>query len=222
VLKIKNITIKVKNAVSNISITVKEGALPSGAKPVIEAGKGAVLKFLEITKSNLQDLDIDIVMINFEVDKNWTSTNKVDPSKIYLYRYYNNSWSKLKTEKSGEDSNNYYYESKSPGLSVFAIAGEKSGLFGFIDISGWAIYIIIIIAVAIVVILAYMLWPTDKIKLAYSQKSEKKELKPEMVTKPIIKSAQSIQSESSIRHIKERFKNIIPRLRKEKEVYKGS
>ena len=124
-LKIQEIKIEAKNAVSNVQITVKESSLPSGASAVIASDKGTVYKYLEIAKSNIQDADINKVKIKFKVEKSWLTANNIDSTSVALSRYSNNNWNKLTTTKLSEDSTYVYYEAESPGLSVFAVYGEK-------------------------------------------------------------------------------------------------
>ena len=124
-LKIQEIKIEVKNAVSNAQITVKESSLPSGASTVIASDKGTVYKYLEIAKSNIQDADINKVKIKFKVEKSWLTANNIDSTTVALSRYSDNNWSKLTTTKLSEDSSYVYFEAESPGLSVFAVYGEK-------------------------------------------------------------------------------------------------
>jgi len=124
-LKIESVNVEVKNTVNNVQLTVKESSLPSGANVAIAADTGAVYKYLEITKTNVQDADINKVKIKFKVEKSWASTNNIDPATIALQRLVGSSWTKLSTSKVSEDATYYYFEAESPGLSVFAITGEK-------------------------------------------------------------------------------------------------
>ncbi|MDG6244850.1 MAG: PGF-pre-PGF domain-containing protein, partial [Methanolobus sp.] len=59
--------------------------------------------------------------ISFKVEKKWLTENNADPSSIRLYRYSSGSWSELQTSRIGTDVNYYYYRSRTPGFSPFAI-----------------------------------------------------------------------------------------------------
>jgi len=124
-LKIESVNVEVKNTVNNVQITVKESSLPSGANVAIAADAGAVYKYLEITKTNVQDADINKVKIKFKVEKSWLTENNIDPATIALQRLVGSSWTKLSTSMVSEDATYYYFEAESPGLSVFAITGQK-------------------------------------------------------------------------------------------------
>ena len=83
-----------------------------------------IYKTISITHTNLEDEDIDEAIIKFSVERNWTINNSVEKEKIKLLRY-TNKWTELETKYLSFDANNYYYESISPGLSLFAITVEE-------------------------------------------------------------------------------------------------
>lgn len=124
-LKVESIDVEVKNTVNNVQISVKESSLPAGANVAISSDTGAVYKYLEITKTNVQDTDINKVKIKFKVEKSWADANNIDPATIALQRLVGSSWTKLTTTLVSQDSTYYYFEAESPGLSVFAIIGQK-------------------------------------------------------------------------------------------------
>lgn len=63
--------------------------------------------------------------IKFKVEKTWLANNNIASATIALQRYADNKWNKLSTSKVSEDATYIYFEAESPGLSVFAITGEK-------------------------------------------------------------------------------------------------
>lgn len=87
--------------------------------PVEKAEK--VYKYIQIEHYNLNDSIITSVRLQFKVDKQWLSDNKIEKNQIVLYRY-RDGWTMLNTSIIKEDSGSLYYESLSPGLSLFAIA----------------------------------------------------------------------------------------------------
>jgi len=151
-LKIQSITVAVKNNVSKVSIMVKEGQQPTGAPNITTPEEGLVLKYLEIVPTNITDADVANVTINFQIEKSWVTTNNIDVETIALYRYSNNSWNKLQTNKINETSTYFYFQASSPGLSVFAIAGQKTKVFPWLTV-------IIVVAAVGGIILAYLFWP---------------------------------------------------------------
>lgn len=123
-LKVDEVTVSVKEAVSNVQVTVKESSLPSGANVAISAGTGSTYKYLEIT-TNVASTKIEKAKIKFKVEKTWTTSNSIDPNSIAMNRYASSKWDKLPTTKASEDAKYYYYEAESPGFSTFAVTGEK-------------------------------------------------------------------------------------------------
>ena len=125
-LGIQQIEVTVTNSVSNVQISVQETTSASaGVTSVISSSGGAVYKYLEITKTNIQNSDISSAKISFKVPKSWLTSNNIDKSTVALNRY-NNGWSKLPTTIASEDSNYIYFSANSPGFSTFAVTGEKN------------------------------------------------------------------------------------------------
>ena len=174
VLKVQNITIKVKNNVTNVKVTVKESSLPSNASLVIATDKGTVYKYLEITKANITDDDIENVKIKFKVDKEWTNNNTIDTSTIALYRYANGNWTKLTTRLLSSDNDYHYFEAESSSLSIFAIAGEKFLMFLGIPLT-WQTWVLIAVGICAVAFLLYLFWPTKEYKPEVSELLKPKE-----------------------------------------------
>ena len=168
ILKIQSIIVAVKNNVSNVSITVKESEKPANAPNVTGTAEGAVLKYLEISPTNIADANISNVTINFQVEKSWVTSNSIDVETIALYRYSNNTWNKLSTRKINESSDHLYFQSTSPGLSVFAIAGQKSKGFPWTTV-------LIIVGAIVVVVLGYLFWPVKEEKKLLIQTPVKEE-----------------------------------------------
>ncbi|WP_342304252.1 PGF-pre-PGF domain-containing protein [Methanolobus sp. ZRKC5] len=61
------------------------------------------------------------VAIKFKVEKSWIVSNDLDFEFITLYRYSDGMWNSLETSFIAEDGGYFYYETKSPGFSPFAI-----------------------------------------------------------------------------------------------------
>lgn len=116
------IVIFVKNSVNNILVTITK--LPGKPATVVQEVTGKVYHYIEVNKTNVTDANINQTNIRFRVEKSWVNANNINETTIALYRFADNAWNKLNTTKSGEDTENILYDAVSPGLSVFAIAGE--------------------------------------------------------------------------------------------------
>lgn len=124
---VKAIKIAVKNTVTSVKITTSQVAsLPSTIPSApVPATTGGVYKYVDITATNVQSGDVDKVTISFQVEKSWVTANGINAATIALQRWADNKWNKLTSAKTSEDSTYYYFDAESPGLSTFAITGEK-------------------------------------------------------------------------------------------------
>ncbi|MCD6478021.1 MAG: PGF-pre-PGF domain-containing protein, partial [Candidatus Aenigmarchaeota archaeon] len=117
---LKEMQITVNNEANNVKITVKK--LEGKPASVTHEISGKVYRYIEVTKQNLKDENIESAKIKFEVSKSWLSENGYDPDSVILERYTENGWMKLNTLRVGETIDSYIYEAETPGFSVFAIA----------------------------------------------------------------------------------------------------
>ncbi|HHI04195.1 MAG TPA: PGF-pre-PGF domain-containing protein, partial [Candidatus Woesearchaeota archaeon] len=124
-LAVTEITVIIKNKVTNAKIKVDVGSLPSGAS-VPSSAKGSVYKYITITKTAMTDSDVSKGIIKFKVRKEWLKDKGYGRDTIVLHRYYNNNWNKLETTRYSEDATYYYYSAESPGFSTFAITAEEA------------------------------------------------------------------------------------------------
>ena len=124
VIAITEMKIKTLTSVSSIKISVnKLGGIPTG---VLSNAPGVTNQYLEITpNASIAAGDIEKVTINFKVEKDWIANNSINESSIAMYRYTNEKWNKLDTNKINDDGTNLYYQSTSPGFSIFSISGES-------------------------------------------------------------------------------------------------
>jgi PGF-pre-PGF domain-containing protein len=124
-LAIRKISISVLNTVNDIEITITK--LPQKPAEVVHEISGKIYHYIEITKENIGDTDINKTFIQFAVDKSWLDEYSINYSNISLYRWANNKWNELSTSLDREGTLEVFYEAKSPGFSIFAI-GTKEGV----------------------------------------------------------------------------------------------
>ncbi|MEM7825446.1 MAG: NosD domain-containing protein, partial [Candidatus Aenigmatarchaeota archaeon] len=115
------IVISVRNRVTSVQINITK----LDAKPEEVPALVNVYRYIRVDKKNIHDENITEVKLRFRVRKSWINSNNIRVDSITLYRF-TYTWEKLNTLKIGEDSEDIYFEASSPGLSYFAIAGEKS------------------------------------------------------------------------------------------------
>jgi PGF-pre-PGF domain-containing protein len=121
-LDFSQIEIKVKNQANEVSIKVEK--LAGQPAEVTHTVVGKAYQWIKITPANLNETNIETAKIRFKVNQSWISDNNVDPATVALNRWESDHWSKLPTTKLSEDTTYVYYESQTPGFSVFAITGE--------------------------------------------------------------------------------------------------
>ncbi|ETA66952.1 PDK repeat-containing protein [Methanolobus tindarius DSM 2278] len=95
---------------------------------VSEAPPGEVYKYMNIWVGDTGFATADNIenaVISFKVEKSWVSDNDIQSSLISLYRYNDNKWKELETQKVKEDERYLYFESETPGFSPFVITGIK-------------------------------------------------------------------------------------------------
>ncbi|MBN2420938.1 PGF-pre-PGF domain-containing protein [Candidatus Woesearchaeota archaeon] len=114
--------------VSSVAFTASKSSSGSSMK-VSLAGDTTLLpklsakvySYVEISKTNL---DVASSKITFEVPKSWLSSNGVSASSVAMYRLVDGKWIKLETRILNENRDVVFFEAKTPGFSIFAIAAE--------------------------------------------------------------------------------------------------
>ncbi len=121
--QITGMTIAVRGSVENVRITVQP--LPDKPAEIAIGTPGVTYGYLNIVAENITDADIDVVLIEFRVEKAWVSAENIDPDTISLRRWdpIAEEWVSLPTTRIGEDDMYFYYSAESPGLSIFAVSG---------------------------------------------------------------------------------------------------
>lgn len=114
-----NIFVNLNSKISNPSITAATILTVPVSSPT-----EPVYIYLNITKKNFNNSQIDNATIYFKVNKSWILANGL--TDIYL-GHYDNGWSKLKTDFINSSATVNYYRAYANALSYFAIIGEKSG-----------------------------------------------------------------------------------------------
>jgi PGF-pre-PGF domain-containing protein len=120
---VQTITIGVINNATNVKITI--ATAPQHTNLGMNTNEYGSF---EILATNLSDNNIKSVVIEFKVEKSWLSNNQIPQDKVSLYRLENGAWRELQTSLTKTDETYAYYEAISPGLSIFAIAGQSTSL----------------------------------------------------------------------------------------------
>ncbi len=118
------IRIEVKNPAKSVTIRVVK--LPGKPADMIHEISGRVYAYIEISRKNLEDENIEKAEITFRVEKSWLESNNLDKDTVVLSRYKENEgWVPLPTEVVSEDRDFVYYRATTPGFSYFAISAQE-------------------------------------------------------------------------------------------------
>ncbi|MCG2723686.1 PGF-pre-PGF domain-containing protein, partial [archaeon] len=112
------ITINLKTRVYNPAISATKITAIS-----VQAPSEPVYQYMNITKNNFNNSQIENATIDFKVNKSWILSNNF--TRIWLARY-DNGWNKLKTELLNSTATTNYYRAYADAFSYFAIIGEKA------------------------------------------------------------------------------------------------
>ena len=119
---VMSVDLNTNESVSNVTIHIDSSQnIPENVQ---RPSNATVYSYVKVDTQNIDDSKITAANISFKLPKKWEQDNNVsDPSKVVLQRYSNElkKWNQLPTELISSDDSNYYYEAKSPGLSLFAI-----------------------------------------------------------------------------------------------------
>ncbi len=120
---LKQITIEVKNPANTVTITVIK--LDGQPAAVTQSVTGKVFQWLNITKQNLDNSNIQSAKIRFNVTKSWLTSNGFSAADVVLRRF-TTLWESLPTVQISESSTDVEYEATTPGFSTFVIVGEQA------------------------------------------------------------------------------------------------
>jgi PGF-pre-PGF domain-containing protein len=127
---IRYVEFDAKKALGKIPTIVE--MLRNQSKLVSSLPSGTVYKNVNIwvgTGGIASSDNIEKAVIGFRVEKAWLEKNGANASSLNLW-YYDNVWSKLDTQKIGEDDTYVYFEAKTLGFGhlVIVVKNEKTDL----------------------------------------------------------------------------------------------
>jgi len=121
--------------------------------------------YLELTTNDtyIHDEDLDYLIINFKVTKQWINNN-IEKKNVTLMEYHNNEWQTLTTSYLDEDDNYVYYEATVTEASILAIVGgeitESLGVSNGTPVEGLPWFIIIGAVIVGIILLIVVLLKT--------------------------------------------------------------
>ncbi len=129
-IPIERISVSVKKEVLSPVFDVSKSGLPQGINPPAISGRLVKVKeYLDISKENITNTDIETASIKFNVDKEWLNTNNISEDQVVVFRLYDGEWQTFETTKLEDAGTQIVYEVVVPGFSVFAIGGKATTAF---------------------------------------------------------------------------------------------
>lgn len=117
---VTNVRIFLKREVPKPQVSIK----PLGSKPPAKVETPASARsFFEISTNLEENYEIVHTTIRFKVSKSWMSNHGILENSIRLMRL-NDDWHPLPTKKVEETETYIYFESETPGFSMFALSAE--------------------------------------------------------------------------------------------------
>jgi PGF-pre-PGF domain-containing protein len=120
------VSISVKNAVVNVSISVDK--LEEKPLEIEVTPPGEIYSYFKIDTKNITEVDISTATVKIKVEKAWLESAGISVDAVVLCRYHNGEWQRLTVEKIDDDGTYVYYRVTTPGFSTFAITGEQVGI----------------------------------------------------------------------------------------------
>ncbi len=122
-LPITNIQVRVKTAVEEPKITVKQVDPASLGTMMLSTLAGGTYQYLDMSAVKLTSTNIDTVTIDFKIPRSWFQ-GYIENSLV-MKRYVNSQWVDLPTTKVATESTWAHYRATSPGFSIFALYAQK-------------------------------------------------------------------------------------------------
>ena len=121
---VTGISIILSDNASGVVVRFENASTDSDSTFAVKSGE-SVYSYIKFTIEGFTDDEVVNASVRFRVDRSWFETEGLDVSSLRLYRHASGAWSELETGLVGEDDTYYYFESQTPGFSVFAITAMK-------------------------------------------------------------------------------------------------
>lgn len=143
---LRRVTITSTKSIDNLELRAQQAdALPSGVSPPL----GEIYSYFNVLST--AENDIKNVQIKFRVDRSWIHEQGIDSGSIALSRYEDGEWKGLQTVMIGEDNTYFYYSAAAPGISWFAVIGERITRPDFL--------VLVIVGIVAALVAGFYFWP---------------------------------------------------------------
>jgi len=149
--------------------------------PEISQETHEVYKYVDVklTSNNtyIGESGVESLTFTFTVEKTWINENQIDKSTVLMFRFHGEEWQQLETTLISENETAIVYEAETPGLSTFAVVGDRVvessvSIVNEAPQIPWSIYIAVISATVMVLFLVLF-----KARYIYIDEDNSKETK---------------------------------------------
>ncbi|MCF7861025.1 PGF-pre-PGF domain-containing protein [Candidatus Woesearchaeota archaeon] len=120
-LGLTKVAFKAKNGRSDVEFKFQVRSTVSTSKALRNH-----YQFIEISKTNIENEDMEDITLTFKVNKSWMSENGLAKEQVAMYRWVDPEWVELQTAHKESTDTAEYYTAVTPGFSYFAIAEKES------------------------------------------------------------------------------------------------
>jgi len=129
--KIEKVEFKAASKQENVELSVKNlKQKPVEVKRNISLSNNSkIYEYLDIkltaNETYIGESGIESMNFTFTISKEWIQNESIDKHSVKMMRYHNDTWQELNTTYINETDEEIRFKAITPGLSVFAVVGNK-------------------------------------------------------------------------------------------------
>ncbi len=124
-LAIYEIALSVRKEVRTVRIDIQKTMIGADTMLPVDLRNGSIYKVLIVKKVNINDSDMENAAIKFKIPNYWIRFHKISPETIRIGKLESKNWTDLRTAKTAEDKDYYYFLANVTNFSIYAIYGKK-------------------------------------------------------------------------------------------------
>ena len=129
--KIEKVEFTAKSSKNNVELSVKN-LKEKPVEVIVDmslSNESKIYEYLDIKLTSdevyIGESGIKSMNFTFTVNKSWIDNNNIDKYTVTMMRYHNDTWQELNTTYLNETDNKMTFKAITPGLSIFAVVGDK-------------------------------------------------------------------------------------------------
>jgi PGF-pre-PGF domain-containing protein len=128
---IEKVEFRAATAQKNVELSVKNlKEKPEEVKKnITRSNNSTIYEYLDIkltaNDTYIGESGIESMNFTFTITKEWIKNESIDKHTVIMMRYHNDTWQELNTTYVNETDEEIRFKALTPGLSVFAVVGDK-------------------------------------------------------------------------------------------------